>query len=131
MGRISKMLPQLGKPKKKTWRPVKPPIVRNIPDLNVGDPVEWDGRRPRNPVKQGIVLAIVPRGTRVASYPVPEIVWENCPFNPYQFNTSKLGGGCARDHVSYLIEVKRVNRFGTKLNSYLYWPEAEMLRKVE
>lgn len=86
--------------------------------MKVGDIVEWEssagGSRKK---KKGEIVAVVK--------PKERFVSAIRSLNPYSYR-SAYGGGCSRDHESYLVLVAQ----GGNALPILYWPRVKNLRII-
>lgn len=87
-------------------------------DFKIGDKVKWTSKSSGTlKEKCGVILKIINSGE--AAYPyIKEYVYSSKKGKRY--SASRLGGGDARNHESYLIGV----------GNYLYWPRVFYLKKV-
>ena len=104
------------------------------PSFAVGDPVRWTSQSSGyRSDKQGKVVALVPAGTRPTIYGDPAA--ENraridrlFEIDADAYALSKLGGGSARERVSYLVAVPGPSE---RARPRLYWPLVEKLEAAE
>lgn len=93
--------------------------TKQIPMFIVGDRVVWFSSGTK---KMGTVVLVVDKGS------CPSYTFDKSGLEKEGFRFTTYGGGCARDHRTYLVALDKLPNGTTQK---VYWPFVGLLKKVE